>query len=342
MGRTIAFYGHKNTKTETTQMLPISSNDVRKAAQRINGHIHRTPVLTSQFFDRKSGKSIHFKCENFQKTGSFKIRGACNALFSLGSDARGVVAHSSGNFAQAVTYAARLRGLRTHIIMPENSLRSKVDAVKAYGGEITFCGMNPGDRESMASKVHAKHEFTHLVHPYNDVEVMAGQGTIALELMDQVSELDAIVCPIGGGGMASGIAVAAKSAEGPHPLIICAEPKGADDAFRSLKEGRLIPQTNPQTIADGLRTSLGSNTWEVVQNLVDRIITVEEHDIIDAMKLVYQRMKLVIEPSSAVAVAAILTEEFRSIPNIHRVGVVLSGGNVDIYKIGDLFSSRNK
>jgi len=304
--------------------------DVRAAAQRIAGRAHRTPVATCATIDRLAGRHVFFKCEHLQKVGAFKFRGACNAVMKLPEElaARGVVTHSSGNHAQAVALAARMRGIEAHIVMPSNALAVKRRAVEGYGGRVVECEPTLEARETTAAAVIAKTGAT-FIHPYDHPDIIAGQGTISLELIEQVPELDAIVAPIGGGGLISGICVAAKGVN-PAMRILAAEPLGADDAARSLAGGKLIPQTAPNTIADGLLTSMGDLTWPIVRDYVERVITVSEDEIVTAMRLAWERAKLLIEPSAAVAIAAILSEVFKGIADIDRVAVVLSGGNTDL------------
>jgi threonine dehydratase len=304
--------------------------DVRAAARRIAGLAHRTPVVTCATIDRIAGRRVFFKCEHLQKVGAFKFRGACNAVTKLPDDlaARGVVTHSSGNHAQAVALAARMRGIDAHIVMPSNALAVKRRAVEGYGGRVVPCEPTLEARETTARAVIAETGAT-FIHPYDHPDIIAGQGTAALELLEQVPQLDAIVAPVGGGGLLSGICIAAKGLD-PAVRVFAAEPLGADDAARSMAAGKLIPQTGPDTIADGLLTSLGELTWPIIRDHVERVVTVSEEEIVAAMQLAWERAKLLIEPSAAVAVAAVLAEEFRAIEGIDRVGVVLSGGNADL------------
>jgi threonine dehydratase len=303
---------------------------IRAAAQRLEGLAHRTPVITCATLDRLAGRALFFKCENLQKVGAFKFRGACNAVMKLAPEvaARGVVTHSSGNHAQALTLAAKLRGIPAHIVMPRNASPVKRRAVEGYGGRVIECDPTLAARETTAAAVLSETGGT-LIPPYDHPDVIAGQGTVALELLDQVPGLDALVAPVGGGGLVAGICIAAKSLNS-SLRIFAAEPRGADDAARSKAAGALIPQTAPRTIADGLLTSLGERTWLIIRDQVERIITVGEEEIVSAMRLIWERAKLVIEPSAAVAVAAVLTEEFRSLEGIQRVGIVLSGGNANL------------
>ena len=303
---------------------------VQAAAERLAGLAHRTPVMTCATLDRLAGRALFFKCENLQRVGAFKFRGACNAVRKLSAEvaAHGVVTHSSGNHAQALALAAKLRGIPAHIVMPRNATPVKRRAVEEYGGRVIECEPTLAARENTAAAVLAETGAT-LIPPYDHPDVIAGQGTVALELLEQVPGLDALVAPVGGGGLVAGICVAAKSLD-PSLRIFAAEPRGADDAARSKAAGTFLPQTAPRTIADGLLTSLGQQTWPIIRDQVERILTVEEEEIVCAMRLVWERAKLVIEPSAAVAVAAVLTDEFRNLQGAERVGVVLSGGNVNL------------
>jgi threonine dehydratase len=286
----------------------ISLDDVHDAARRIAGWAHVTPVMTCATLNRRAGKSLFFKCEQWQKVGAFKFRGACNAIRKLEpeSAAAGVVTHSSGNHAQAVALAARMRGIPAHIVMPRTAPVVKRRAVEDYGGRVIECEPTLPARETTTAQVQAETRAT-LIPPYNHADVMAGQGTAALELLEQAPLI-------------------------PRIRIFAAEPLGADDAARSKAAGKLIPQTGPKTIADGLLTSLGDLTWPVLRDQVERVITVSEEQIIEAMRLMWERAKLLIEPSAAVAVAAALSAEFRDV-NVHHVGIVLSGGNVDLERL---------
>ncbi|MCI0681553.1 MAG: pyridoxal-phosphate dependent enzyme [Gemmataceae bacterium] len=308
----------------------IGLADVHAAARRIAGWAQVTPVMTCSTLDRRAGKSLFFKCEQWQKVGAFKFRGACNAVRNLTPEAaaRGVVTHSSGNHAQALALAARMRGIPAHIVMPRSAAQVKRRAVEDYGARIVLCEPTLAARETTTASVQAETGAT-LIPPYNDPDVMAGQGTIALELREQAPLVEAIVAPVGGGGLVSGLAIAARALN-PRIRIFAAEPLNADDAARSKTAGTLIPQTNPKTIADGLLTSLGDLTWPVIRDLVERVITVTEEQIIEAMRLMWERAKLLIEPSAAVPMAAVLDPEFRALTDIHHVAVVLSGGNVDL------------
>ncbi len=302
---------------------------IRDAHQRIGDHIHRTPVLTSRTLDGMAGTSLFFKCENFQRVGAFKMRGALNAVLTLPEEvaARGVVTHSSGNFAQAVAASAKIRGIPAHIVMPENAPGVKKRAVEEYEARVIPCPPTLAAREETAEAVRQETGAS-LLHPFNSAEVIAGQGTVALELNEQVPDLDAVVVPIGGGGLISGIALAFREMN-PAVQVIAAEPTGADDAAKSKAAGAWIPQTNPSSIADGLLTGMGHLTWPVVRDLVESVVVVSDDATARAMRLVWERMKILIEPSAAVSVAAVLSQDF--LPNrFRRVGVVLSGGNVDL------------
>ncbi len=307
--------------------------DVQEAAERIAGRAHLTPVLTCVTLDRLAGRQLFFKCEHFQKAGAFKFRGALNAVLKLAPDAaaRGVVTHSSGNHAQALALAARLRGIPAHIVMPSTAQPVKRAAVEEYGGRVVLCEPTLAAREASAAAVQAETGAT-LIHPYDHPDVIAGQGTVALELLQQVPDLDAVVTPVGGGGLLSGVCVAGKALR-PALRVFAGEPAGADDAARSLAAGRLIPQTGPRTIADGLLTSLGALTWPIIQAHVEAIVTVSEEEIVRAMRLAWERGKFLIEPSAAVPLAAVLSERFRGLAGLARVGVVLSGGNTNLDRL---------
>jgi threonine dehydratase len=305
--------------------------EVRAARSRIERHVHRTPVLTSRSLDVRSGARLFFKCENLQRAGVFKARGAHNAVLALSAaEARGgVLTHSSGNHGAALALAAGARKIPAYIVVPENALQSKIDNIRRYGGLIEFCPPVLSEREAAAARIQSK-TGARLIHAYNDPWVIAGQGTAALELLEDHPDLEVIVAPVGGGGLLSGTAIAAKGLR-PTIRVLGAEPVGADDAARSLRAGKLIPQTHPQTIADGLRTSLGDLTFPLIQQHVDSIVTVSEAAIVETMQLVWSILKLVIEPSSAVAVAAVF--QARASLQGKRVGIILSGGNVDLGKL---------
>ncbi len=304
---------------------------IREAAARIRPHILRTPVMTSENLNAITGAEVFFKCENFQKAGAFKSRGACNAVFSQGDEQlqKGVCTHSSGNHAQALSRAAKLRGAPAFIVMPETSPKVKVAGVESYGGKITFCKPTLQSREETLIKI-IEATGALEIHPYNDYRIIAGQATAALELIEEAGLPDIIMAPVGGGGLLSGTALTTKYLS-PNTRVVAAEPAMADDACRSFHEGRLIPSVNPKTIADGLLTSLGSLTYPIIMLYVDDIVTVSEEGIIRAMRLVWERMKIVIEPSSAVPLGAILENKL----NVRgkKVGIILSGGNVDLEKL---------
>ncbi len=312
-------------------MLIPTYEDVERAHERISAHVHETPVLTSRTFNDLTGAELFFKCENFQKAGVFKARGASNAVFSL-SDAqaaRGVATHSSGNHGLSLAYAAGRRGIPCHVVMPRTAPEAKKEAVRGYGGTITECEPSTSSREEVFARV-VEETGAEFVHPYNDPRVIAGQGTCSKELLAQTGGLDAVIAPIGGGGMVSGTCLTLSSIA-PDVEIFAAEPKQADDAWRSLRAGHIIADDAPVTVADGLKVPLKDLTWHFVKNHVSDILLAEEQEIIDAMYLIWQRMKIVVEPSSAVTLATILKnrETFAG----KRVGVILTGGNVDLKKL---------
>jgi len=306
-------------------------NDIRQAAERIRPYAHRTPVLTNASLNQQVGAQVFLKCENFQKVGAFKFRGACNAVYSLSDEeaVRGVCTHSSGNHAAALALAARMRGIPAYIVMPNNAPSVKKNAVKGYDGLITFCEPTLEARESTLDSIRLETDAT-IVHPYNDERVITGQGTAALELLEDVPDLDVIIAPVGGGGLLSGTAIAATEIK-KGIRVIAAEPEMADDAFRSMQAGEIIPSKNPKTIADGLLTSLGTLTFPIIQQRVEQIVTVSETGIIASMKYVWERAKIIIEPSSAVAVG-VLWEKKIDLSGL-KVGVIISGGNVDREKL---------
>src|SRR6266446_7234306 len=321
--------------------MSLELDSIRAACERIRAHIHRTPVLTSSRLDEASRASLFFKCENFQKIGAFKARGATNAVFAL-DDAiarHGVATHSSGNHGAALARAAKLRGIKAHIVMPTNSAKVKVRAVESYGAQIVFCEPNDASRKAACADVIAKTGAT-LIHSFENEDVMAGQGTAAVELIEDVSDLDLVMCPVGGGGLLSGTAVAAKSMR-PKIKVIAAEPANADDAAQSFRAGRRIVTEKKFTIADGLRTNVGEPNFAIIQRYVDDIVTVSEDAIITAMRTIWETMKIIIEPSAAVPYAAIVERQpsvaaatYGSANKIDisdkRVGIILTGGNVDL------------
>src|SRR6266699_2341493 len=308
--------------------MSLNFDSIRAAHERIRPHIRRTPVLTSTRLDAASGGSLFFKCENFQKVGAFKARGATNAVFSLDETTarRGVATHSSGNHGTALARAAKLRGIAAHIVMPSNSAKVKVRAVESYGARIIFCEPTQEAREAACAEVIAKTGAT-LIHSFENEDVMAGQGTATVELLEDIPDLDLVMCPVGGGGLLCGTAVAAKTMR-PEIKVIAVEPANADDAAQSFRAGRLIRTQKKFTIADGLRTNVGAPNFSIIQRYVDDIVTVSEEAIIAAMRTVWETMKIIIEPSAAVPYAAI-TESKINIGG-KRVGIILTGGNVDL------------
>jgi threonine dehydratase len=301
------------------------------AAERIKPFIHRTPLMSSAGINTLLGTEIIFKCENLQKAGAFKSRGACNAVFSLGVEqmSNGVGTHSSGNHAQALARAASLRNIDAYIVMPETSPQVKVNAVRGYGGRITFCKPTLKAREDALKEI-INSTGALEIHPYNDYRIIAGQATAALELIEEAGEPDIIMAPVGGGGLLSGTALITKYISR-NTMVIAAEPEMANDAFRSFHEGRFIPSENPKTIADGLLTSLGSLTFPIITEYVDDIVTVSEEGIISAMRLIWERMKILVEPSSAVPLAAIMENKLDV--KDKRIGIILSGGNIDLDRL---------
>jgi len=318
-------------RIENSDSVVPSIEDVRKAHERIKPYIHRTPILTSSFMNELSGAELFFKCENFQKAGAFKVRGASNAVFGLSDEAakKGVATHSSGNHALSLSYAAGRRGIPCTVVMPRTAPQAKKDAVKGYGGVIVECEPSTTSREATFAEVVAE-TGAEFVHPYNDIRVITGQATCSLELQEDVRDLDAVVAPIGGGGMISGTCLTLSNLA-PTIDIFAAEPAQADDAYRSFKAGHIIADDSPTTVADGLKVPLKENTWHFVSHHVSDVQTASEEEIIAAMKLTWQRMKIVIEPSCAVPLAVILKN-----PDVYRgkrVGVIITGGNVDMDKL---------
>jgi threonine dehydratase len=308
-----------------------TSEDIAKTHRAIQPYIHRTPVLANQTINQLSGASIYFKCENFQKVGAFKMRGASSAVAALDDDLkyRGIATHSSGNHAQAVALSAKMHGIEAHIVMPENAPSIKRHAVEEYGATVYTSGNLIKDREEKMQEVLEKSGAT-FIHPYNNYDIIAGQATAAKELLEDLPELDIIVAPVGGGGLLSGTALSSKY----HHVLIKvygAEPKLVDDAHRSFKSGKIEGNTRIDTIADGLRTMLGDKTFGIIRQYVDDILTVEEESIIKAMRLIWERMKIVVEPSGAVPLAAVI--EHPEIFKGKKVGLILSGGNVDLQEL---------
>lgn len=312
-------------------MLLPSFADIKAAHDLIRPYIHRTPVMTCKAVDRLAGCELYFKCENFQKVGAFKFRGATNAVFSLSeaAAAAGVGTHSSGNHAAALALAASMRGIQSYIVMPSNAPEVKKNAVAGYGGQVTFCEPTLQAREETLQKLTDQLGLT-VVHPYNNFAVICGQGTAAVELLKEVSDLEIVMCPVGGGGLLAGTSLATKFLL-PACRVIAAEPKEADDAFRSFRDGYIHPSVHPQTIADGLLTSLGELNFEIIKQQVDEIVTASEASIVAAMRMIWERMKIVIEPSSALPLAVILEnrEKFAG----KKIGIILSGGNVELSKL---------
>jgi threonine dehydratase len=308
-------------------MLP-NSEKIIQAAERISPHIHRTPIITSQRINKIFNTTIYFKCENLQKAGAFKTRGAINAVFSLKENEliNGVATHSSGNHAQALARAALLKGIKAYIVMPEDSSKIKIEAVKSYNGIITFCEPTLEARETTLAKILKQTEAIE-IHPYNDYKIITGQATAAKEFFEQTEKLDIIMTPVGGGGLLSGTALATHYFSH-ETKVIAAEPEQANDAFQSFYSGFYVPSINPNTIADGLRTSLGDKTFPIIQKYVHEIVTVSENAIIEAMRLVWENTKLLIETSSAVPIAALLEKKMDV--KGQKVGIILSGGNVDL------------
>jgi threonine dehydratase len=319
------------TMSNTNQMYIPTFEDVKAAHKRIAPYIHRTPVLTSSYFNSLCGAELFFKCENFQKAGAFKVRGACNAVFGLSDEkaAKGVATHSSGNHALSLSYAAGRRGIKATVVMPHTAPEAKKAAVRGYGGEVLECEPSTAAREEMLEELVAR-TGADFVHPYNDHRVIAGQGTCSLELYQDIEALDAVVAPIGGGGMISGTCLTLSNLS-PKTAIYAAEPKNADDVYRSFHAGKIVEDDSPQTVADGLKVSLRPRTWHFVSKYVTDVLLATEEEIIDAMYLTWQRMKIVIEPSSAVPLATILKN--KSLFEGKRVGVILTGGNVDLKKL---------
>lgn len=307
------------------------SKIIRQAALKIRQYIHRTPVMTCENLNNIAKANLFFKCENFQKVGAFKFRGACNAVFSLSEEEakQGVATHSSGNHAAALTLAARMRGIPAHIVMPKTAPAVKKEAVAGYGAQITFCEPTLQSRESTLEEV-VKETGAAFVHPYNDYGIIAGQATAGLELLEEIQELDIAMTPVGGGGLLSGTALSF-SYFSPSTQVIAAEPEGADDAFRSLQAGKIIPSENPKTISDGLLTSLGNKTFPIIQKHVKQIVTVSDEATIAAMRYIWERMKIVVEPSAAVPFGAVLEKKVDF--SGKRIGIILSGGNVDLNKL---------
>jgi threonine dehydratase len=306
----------------------LNLDTIRAAHQRIRPYIHRTPVLTNSWLNDACGASLFFKCENFQKVGAFKARGATNAVFALDDETvrRGVATHSSGNHGAAVARAAKLRGVAAYIVMPSNSAKVKIRAVEGYGARVVFCEPTEESREIKCAEMINETGAT-LIHSFENEQVVTGQGTAAMELLEDIPDLDVIVCPIGGGGLLSGTAIAAKSMR-PQIKVIAVEPENADDAAQSFRAGRRLVTQKKFTIADGLRTNIGAPNFAIIQQYVDDIVTVSEEAIVSAMRTIWETMKIVIEPSAAVPYAAI--QESKIEVGGKSVGIILTGGNVDL------------
>lgn len=317
--------------------MTITAATINEAYSRIQPYIHRTPVLTNQTIDNIAGGKLFFKCENFQKIGAFKIRGGLNAVLTLGQDKlkNGVATHSSGNHAQAIAFAARKVGTKAYIVMPDNSPKVKVDAVKGYGAEITFCEPNQQARESALQKI-VERTGAEFIHPYNDYRVIAGQATCAKELMQEVNDLDIIVAPVGGGGLLSGTLLAVHFFS-PKISVYAAEPEGAADAVLSIKSGKIEKAPYVKTIADGLQTSLGDKTLPIIKEHVKDVLLVSDEEIRSAMRLVYERMKIIAEPSSLVTLAAILRN--KELFAGKKTGLIVTGGNIDLARLSEWFSN---
>ncbi len=320
--------------TSRNETIP-DKNSITEAHERIKPYIHRTPVMTSASVDEIAGCKLFFKCENFQKVGAFKARGAMNAslLLSLEARAKGIATHSSGNHAQAIARAAQILGIKSFIVMPSTAPEIKKKGVRGYGGEIFECEPTLAARESTLADV-VKKTGASEIHPFNNYGVIAGQATAAKELFEEISDLDIIVAPVGGGGLLSGTALATKYFS-PTTVVIAAEPEGADDTYRSMQSGKIEPSQS-NSIADGLLTSLGDKTFPIIRDNVKEVITVSDSEIISAMRLIWERMKIIVEPSCAVPLAAVLKskEKFSGM----RIGIILTGGNVDLEKMGKLFN----
>ena len=325
----------KVMETKNMERVP-TGDDILQAHERIKSYVHQTPVMTSTSIDALAGCRVFFKCENFQKIGAFKARGAMNAVLCLPEEERkkGVATHSSGNHAQALARAARLMGVKSHIVMPSTAPEIKKKGVRAFGGEITECAPTLEARESTLAKVMDETGATE-IHPFNNYDVIAGQATAAIELFDETEGLDFVLVPVGGGGLLSGTLLAAKYFS-PKTKVIAGEPAGADDTYRSLKSGK-IEKSQADTIADGLLTSLGDKTFPLIKEMVSEVITVSDKEVIEAMRLVWERVKIIVEPSCAVPFAAALKgkEKFQG----KNVGIILSGGNVDLERAFKLFGS---
>lgn len=308
-----------------------SFSDIKRAHQRISNYIYETPVLTSANLDELAGCHLFFKCENFQKVGAFKMRGAANKVFSYKPEERekGFACHSSGNHGQAVALAAKLAGVEAYVVMPKNANKAKMDAVASYGAQVILCEPNDHSRSEACAKVVAETGAI-MVHPFDDYAIIAGQATAAKELIEQTEELDAIVVPVGGGGLAAGTALVAHYIDPPLDIYL-SEPQAVDDTYQSLKAGKIIPNTSAKTLADGLKTTIGEKNFAILKAHAKTCYTVTEKEIVAAMRLIYERMKIVIEPSCAVPFAALLKNKKAFYQK--KVGIILTGGNVDLAKL---------
>ena len=307
---------------------PPSFSDIKRAHQRISEYIYNTPVMTSANLDELAGCKMFFKCENFQKIGAFKMRGAANAIFSYRPEDRvnGFACHSSGNHGQAVALAAKMAGSKAYIVMPKDAPKVKVDAVKGYGAEVILCEPTEEARESTCEEVMEKTGAT-LIHPFNNYDIIAGQATASKELIEEVEDLDALIAPVGGGGLASGMSLVSHYLD-PNLELYVGEPEEVDECYRSLKSGKRVANKTANTIADGLKASIGPKNFDILSEHIKEVLLVSEEEIIRAMKLIWERMKIVIEPSCAVPLAALLKEKERF--KNQKIGIILSGGNVDL------------
>ena len=309
----------------------VTYNDIEKAHQRISDHIHNTPILTSESLDNELGSNLFFKCENFQKTGSFKIRGATNSILQLNDTEikNGIITTSSGNHGAAVAFIANKIGTSSKIIMPNNTPKNKIENVQRYGGEIFYCEPNIKSREDTLERMIQKSGGS-IIHPYNDEKIIAGQGTAAKELIEKVPDLDAIICPVSGGGLLSGTLLAAKNLK-PGIKVFGAEPENADDTYRSILNNKIMSNETTDTIADGLRAQVGTVTFPIIKENVDKILLVSEEMIISSMYMIWQRLKIIIEPSCSIVLAALMLNSNKFLNK--KVGLILTGGNYDLKQI---------
>ena len=309
----------------------VTYNDIEKAHQRISDHIHNTTILTSDSLNNELGSNLFFKCENFQKTGSFKIRGATNSILQLNDKEikNGIITTSSGNHGAAVAFIANKIGASSKIIMPNNTPKNKIENVERYGGEILYCEPNIKSREYTLKKMVQKSGGS-IIHPYNDEKIIAGQGTAAKELIEKVPDLDAIICPVSGGGLLSGTLLAAKNLK-PGIKVFGAEPENADDTYRSILNNKIMSNKTTNTIADGLRAQVGTITFPIIKKNVDKILLVSEEMIISSMYMIWQRLKIIVEPSCSIVLAALMINSKRFLNK--RVGLILTGGNFDLKQI---------